>query len=376
MRAISLALATASVLCCATPATAGLTFILNNTGGVEPGTAARAGFEQAAARWASVLTNDVTIRLDVGFRALSSGVLGSAGSSRATFAYGSVRNALTTSRTSSADASSVASLGSTLSFLSNEAGNCETLVGCTAGNVASRTLDADNTYDNRYVLGQTTLLKALGLRSDTGARDASVTFSTAYSWDFNAADGVSGYDFVGIATHEIGHALGFTSGVDSADSYIGRTGLDRIAWGTILDLFRYTGTQRDWTVGGAPCTSADGGLTCIGLMSTGRKYGDGKQASHWKDNRGIGILDPSASRGERLAITSADLLGFDIIGWNLAPGARMGDFGLNGFSWGEGSLDPDDDWDLELIRAPVPAPPAIALLGLGMLGIALARRCD
>ena len=46
--------------------TGGLTIILNNTGGVEAGTQARAGFEAAAAIWSSILRDPVTIRLDVG----------------------------------------------------------------------------------------------------------------------------------------------------------------------------------------------------------------------------------------------------------------------------------------------------------------------
>src|SRR5204862_7303022 len=68
-----------------------------------------------------------------------------------------------------------------------------------------------------------------------------------------------------------------------------------------------------------------------GLCSTGTYNGDGRQASHWKDNTyaggatcsnptkvPIGILDPTSGRCEQLAVTGMDLASFDAIGWNLA----------------------------------------------------------
>ena len=35
-------------------------------------------------------------------------------------------------------------------------------------------------------------------------------------------------------------------------------------------------------------------------FSNGKNYGDGRQASHWKDSSGIGIMAPTASTGEQL----------------------------------------------------------------------------
>ena len=67
----------------------------------------------------------------------------------------------------------------------------------------------------------------------------------------------------------------------------------------------------------------------IATFSTGRTFGDGQQASHWKDNLGIGILDPTAARGERLAISATDLQLYDAIGWNVVP--EPGTMALLGF---------------------------------------------
>jgi hypothetical protein len=359
-------------------ALAGPTFILNDTGGVGAGTAARAGFQAAAALWASQFTNNVTVRLDVGFRTLGSGILGSTSSSKSDVAYSAVRSSLVTRASTPFEAAAAATLAPTLSFLSNEAGNCATNVGRVAATPTSRTLDADNTRDNAYLSVTTANQKALGLRADTGQRDGAISFNSAYNWDFNRADGVTTgmFDFVGAAAHEIGHALGFTLGVDLADGFMGIAGLDQLAWGTPLDLFRYSGTQRDWTVGGAPCLSADGGLTCLGALSTGRTYGDRQQASHWKSGAAA-LLRPTSAAGVLMPFSTVDIAALDLIGWR--PGLSSG-----GIAWTSGlgatgavgwttnlSFDGSEDTDTDPV--PTPAPSPAALLAIGGFAL-LARR--
>jgi hypothetical protein len=365
------ALAFLATVACAAPAAAAPTFILNDTGGVGLGTQARSGFEAAAALWAARFTDNVTIRLDVGFKQLGTGILGSTGSSRSDVAYSSVRSALTNDRSSATDNTAVASLGNTLSFLSNEAGNCSTGAGCRAISATSRTIDNDNTRDNNWLSVNTANQKALGLRGDNGSADGSITFSNQFSWDFDRSNGITSgaFDFVGVAAHEIGHALGFVSGVDLVDSNIGARGLDGIAWGTVLDLFRYQNGIRDWTVGGAPCISVDSGRTCVGALSTGVKNGDGRQASHWKDNLGLGIMDPTAAPGELVKITTNDLTAFDAIGWNLAQGAA----GL--VQWGTNTAFTSGYIAHENVGpALVPSPAAAGLIALGLGFLATRRR--
>src|SRR5204862_2179105 len=77
-----------------------VTIVLHDIGGVT-GTAAELGFSVAARYWESVLTNNATIELNVGYGGLPPGVLGSTGASLAQFVpidtYYSLLNANKTS---------------------------------------------------------------------------------------------------------------------------------------------------------------------------------------------------------------------------------------------------------------------------------------
>jgi hypothetical protein len=363
----------ALMMAASVPAFAGPTFIFTDTGGAGPTTAAGRAFAQAAALWGNVFSNDVTIRLAIGFKPLSNNVLGTTSSARTTLTYQSVRSALIDGATSAADRSSAASLGRTLSFISNEAGNCQTGVNCRPISVSSRTIDNDNTTDNNFISVTTANAKALGLYNNSSlSNDASITFSNNFSWTFDRATGVlpGTYDFVGVAAHEIGHALGYVSGVDLADANVGRNGLDVTAWGTPLDLFRYSNGIRDWTIGTASCTSVDSGRTCLGLMATGAKNGDGQQASHWKTTATpIGLMKATAARGEQLQLTATDLTAYDIIGWNLASGAQNVTI-----QWNSGQILPPVTAGLNIVAAP--EAPMAALFGLsaGLAALLRARR--
>ncbi|MCD5401333.1 PEP-CTERM sorting domain-containing protein [candidate division NPL-UPA2 bacterium] len=150
--------------------------------------------------------------------------------------------------------------------------------------------------------------------------DACMKFNTDFTFDYNPSDGISPgmVDFVGVATHEIGHVLGFVSMVDY-NAYHNRVALPP----SILDLYRHTGPYGSGLIdisfdGRDAYFSHDGGLTLIDL-SDGANSWDGKQASHWADNLGLGIMDPTLGYGELLSITSDDLLAFDVIGWNVVP---------------------------------------------------------
>lgn len=339
----------------------GLTFILNDLGGVGPGTLARAGFEAAAAIFSQLYTDDITIRLDVRFAPLGPGILGSAGSTTNTIAYDPLVGLLQADAKSASDAAAVATLGAgPISFVTNEPP--------VAGPIDSTTrfLDDNNTFDNNNIQANTAQLKALGVTpvyaaTNPDGRDGSISFSDAFDWDFDPSDGITPgfFDFVGVAAHEIGHTLGFRSGVDLADANAlpGRgpaRGLNDIAWGTVHDLWRYGEFDgewvRDWSIGGASCYSIDA-ATCSYLMSTGRFNGDGRQASHWKDNlpgqTPIGLMDPSVGGSLQLFVTEADIIAFDVMGYDLRV-------------------------DTPVI--PEPATWAMMIAGFGLVGAAARRR--
>jgi hypothetical protein len=299
-----------------------------------PGTsmAAQQGFIDAAARWSHLLQDDVTVNLTVGFNPLDPGILGQAQSAQQLYSYNTFRNALSDDIRSSYDTRAVGSLatGSTFNMLLNRTLNSPN----GAGN-ATPFVDNDGDANNAFVRIATAEAKALGLNPATqslthciGPCDGFIQFSSNYKFDFNPNDGISAdaFDFVGVAAHEIGHSLGFISGVDVLD--FNSTSPDfyddsEFTFVSGLDMFRYS-TQSaaagviDWTADErAKYLSLDGGATLMPPFSTGVVHGDGRQASHWKDDLFIGLMDPTAGMGELLQITPNDLVALDVIGWDV-----------------------------------------------------------
>ncbi|AFL74916.1 PEP-CTERM motif protein [Thiocystis violascens DSM 198] len=328
------------------PASSALTFNFTDAGGVAAGSAAALGFQAAADLWSSLFTDDVTVNIEVGFTDLGAGILGQSSSTHALVSYDSFRNALTADQTSVFDAAAVSNLptGSSVPLWVNYTANNPN----GSGGAASY-LDNDGDDNNSWINLTAANAKALGFNVGSGL-DARISFSTAFNWDFDDSDGISSsyFDFIGIAAHEMGHALGFISGVDILDinSPNGTTYYDddEFIFVSTLDLFRYSTESLaqdalDWSADKRDkYFSIDGGNTPLASFATGKTHGDGRQASHWKDKQGLGLMDPTAAPGEYLQITDYDLLAFDVIGWDL---------------------------NLE----PIPAPGSLALMLAGVAGI-------
>ncbi|MEO0967318.1 MAG: NF038122 family metalloprotease [Cyanobacteria bacterium J06639_18] len=244
----------------------------------------------------------------------------------------------------------------------------------------------DGSIDDSYyeVLQTTANNKALGndLSGDASGLDIYIQLESSVNWSFNYVDDNTPsdrYDFVSVVLHELGHGLGFVSGVDTQTT--------QLALPTTLDIFRYSSESAskgaiDYSVGGTKYFSTDGGETQIGEFATGVDTslgGDGDQASHWKATSGnnnpacraeyfstnsrqiqtgdfltgvdtnlgsygeqvsqwgpntktnkgnkeadyLGIMSSTIQRGETRHISELDLTAFDYIGWDVNYDAQL-----------------------------------------------------
>jgi hypothetical protein len=301
-----------------------LTIILRATDNLKANAAAEAAFNRAAAAWESVISSPVTIFIDVDFGPTNFGqawpaqVLGST-SSPAT--VGLNYDALRRNLIANANTADKLAIYNALppNALPTDLGNV------TATQISKSVARAIGFSD------------PTSLSTDQAAR---IGFnSQIVTYDFDGTEPIVGTDFEAVATHEIGHALGFTS----RSGFPTQAGLVSPA---MWDLYRFrpgtnagtfTTAQRIMTIGGpAPNSQAYfvPGQTELGLSNGGpdpdndpngaTNNSDHNQSSHWRQaslNGGvvagyIGIMDPRIPGGFRRLITQNDINTLNVFGYN------------------------------------------------------------
>lgn len=291
-------------------------------------------FEIAGGVWSNYLADNVTINIHVEMTdQLPAGVIGGAlPGIRAEQPYETWRNQLAGDRTSADDQF----------VFDNQQDDADKFTALIDG------YKIDNNYKLKMTRANAKALKMLD-GNNTGL-DGYVLMSklpsSSVTWNYNALSNVPNgtLDFLSVGIHELGHHLGFVSGIDKAGWLTQKTQYDathqsdfyatlngKLDNATPLDTFRFSsqsvkeaGSGDSWidmSVGGKPFFSTDGGKTALGYFSTGENTslgGDGDQASHWKEqSTPLGIMNPKLGSGQYRNISTLDRRVMDVIGWDL-----------------------------------------------------------
>lgn len=285
-----------------------MNIVINPNASLSGNAAALAAFQRAANKWASLFSDPITVNINAGLASLGSGIIGSTSSVELSGTYTTIRNQMVTDAADEGASNAiVASLPTAAQFTA---------------------LVASGSSLSGNVFGTKANLKALGftgLDGSFGANDADITFSSNFNFDYDNSNGVAAgtMDFETIATHELGHALGFVSGAGDTGSIAPST-LDLYRFRTSnlpTNASQFTNNARSLTSG-----SDDSFSDTVNSwrMSTGfASGGDGRQTSHWKSDEltgtYIGVMDPTVDFGVIEPITNADIRAFDLIGYDLKP---------------------------------------------------------
>lgn len=267
--------------------------------------------ELAGLIWSSYLTDDVTVNLhfEMTSGSLPYGVLGGAVPAVNEIKYNKFREGL------QADA---AAGGYRLDLPDSTQGS---------GHYSVKEQGEAEDYDELLLTNANNKSLGSDLSGDASGLDGYIQLSQSNNWNYDYTPNSTcnrwescyyEYDFTSVVLHEIGHTLGFVSGIDV---------LDELESPMALDMFRYSSASAnqgaiDFRKGGDPYFSIDGGKTAIADFEKGY----GHQASHWKNTyvgSPIGIMSPTLLYGSDRQITSTDLLAFDYIGWDVDYSASL-----------------------------------------------------
>ncbi len=166
-----------------------------------------------------------------------------------------------------------------------------------------------------------------------GGTEGFMQYNTAFSWDMDPSNGVSGTSLTDVVVHEVTHALGFTSATDGG----GTTSINA------LDIFRFARGTRSGVTNYNPVTNSDLGTFSrevdydsptnddanTDLVFAAYRMSDGNpyQASHFymqstNPASAIGIMQPAIASGVTFYpnyYKTADLDALDAIGYSDTP---------------------------------------------------------
>ncbi|MFL6275360.1 MAG: NF038122 family metalloprotease [Blastocatellia bacterium] len=299
----------------------GLTLILRATEQLESNPTAKAAFLKAAAMWESVIQTPITVVIDVDFGPTWFGepfpdhVVG-----------------LTNPQLLFAEPVYPALHGRLLDIANSQKKNNLYL------NLPELIVTTDK-GQTQAIVAPSSMFRVWGFidaiadpdhESGSWGHGPAIGLDSRVTYDFDPSNGVDAdkEDFDAVACHEIGHVLGFTS-------YVGQLEMnpDAPLALSILDLFRvgpgtnlggFASASRILSSGGAQYFYAGGDTYGLSTGKPDGTGGDGRQASHWRDDAiagemRIGVLDPTLPAGKRETITLKDLEALDAFGYWIKP---------------------------------------------------------
>ncbi|HEX4950136.1 MAG TPA: NF038122 family metalloprotease [Blastocatellia bacterium] len=301
------------------PKQQGLKIVLRATPQLEQFPAAKAAFLRAARAWEAMIQNPITVMIDVDYgptnfgKPFAENAYGETRFQRFVHSayYPTLRSRLIQSAGSPQEAALYNSLPA--EQLPTDLGATKALILHVAPLRALGAIDpvADPEKETNFGLSP------------------AIAFNSATNFDFDPSNGIAPkrYDFNAAAMHEIGHALGFFSGVGVNEEAPGNPPLP-----DMLDLFRFRPGITSTTLATTPRILSPGGEQVFfnGVaelaFSTGRQDkigGDKQQAGHWKDDhftgRYLGVMDPVFGWGRRFDLTVNDRAAFEALGYRTNP---------------------------------------------------------